>query len=87
MLSIAGVSVLSVKYIRLAGMRDCRMCRPFPTQAGDKPPRYTFLPPSGLRFFERRYQHGAMTRGSPTPHSLDSVPDRRPGTCVDCKFY
>ena len=50
--SIARVSVLSVKYIPVAGTGDCRMPGLFPTQAGDKPPRYIFLPPSGLRFFE-----------------------------------
>ena len=50
--AFAGVSVLSVKYIRVAGTGDCGMRRLFPTQAGDKPPRYIFLPPSSLRFFE-----------------------------------
>ena len=68
--SIARVSVLSVKDIRVAGTGDCGMRRPLPTQAGDEPlasrslrPRYIFLPPRGLKFFEWRYQRGALVRG------------------------
>ena len=48
-LSIAGVSVLSVKDFQVAGAGDCRMGRLLPTQAGDEPlasrslrPRYIF---------------------------------------------
>jgi hypothetical protein len=42
MLLIAGVSVLSVKDIRVVEKGDCRMRRLLPTRAGDKPPRYIF---------------------------------------------
>ena len=52
MLLIAGVSVLSVKDIRVVEKGDCRMRRLLPTRVGDKPPRYIFLPRRGLKFFE-----------------------------------
>ena len=68
--------MLRVKDIRVVGMGDCGTRRLLPTQAGDEPlasrslrPRYIFLPPRGLKFFESRYQHGAMVRGSLTPHA------------------
>ena len=70
--SIARVSVIGVKDIRVVGMGDCGMRRPRPTQAGDEPPRYIFLPLRGLRFFEWGYQQGAMVGGAATPLPLDS---------------
>ena len=43
-LACARVSVLRVKGFKVAGTGNCRMRRLLPTQAGDEPPRYIFLP-------------------------------------------
>ena len=65
------------------------------SQAGDKPPRYIFLPPCGLKFFEvtfveqprikcaRESRTQRMVRGSPTLRPWIPAPYRGTGHAFD----